>query len=88
MNANDKAPRDLRKRAKKGRNAASKKTKGYSTLVCYLTGITLDVTFIRNNVSQLYSELITPFYLMWRRGLPLSEPFDPTFSFSCFIVVN
>ena len=25
---------------------------------------------------------------MWRRGLPLSEPFDPTFSFSCFIVVN
>ena len=25
---------------------------------------------------------------MWRRGLPLSELFDPTFSFSCFIVVN
>ena len=25
---------------------------------------------------------------MWRRCLPLSEPFDPTFSFSCFIVVN
>ena len=25
---------------------------------------------------------------MWRRGLPLSGPFDPTFFFSCFIVVN
>ena len=25
---------------------------------------------------------------MWHSGLPLSEPFNPMFSFSCFIAVN